>query len=352
MRIFWPVFLGVALVCAVVVWIAAPSMRTSVPEGLRASWANGIAAVNGVDLEQMESEQIERMNAEIEAARAREAAAAATTKPSEMQVRSRPKADVNRKSEPVAQSQAPRAQEAQPAYTPPAPAPVVEDPIPSTRGILQTDYKDATWGIVNAVVPYRSLADGEEMGKAAVGAVFAVEQRQPADGGGVDFIGNFINKPIEEPVLISASKLYCFTGSYDSLTQRQKAALQAYYKKRAEAERLKREISLEIGSKSPHFAKAVEAKAKWDEMVKTAEKLEVALRTDKKANASQIREKLARMKGEMAVQQAKVKDLSAKHKAWKEKNSTQIGDPEDDPRLQKLRAEMQGFAKAVPDLAF
>lgn len=356
MRIFWPIFLGISLVSVVVMWIAAPSFRTRVPESLRSSWANGIATINGVDLEQMERQRAEQRDAFIEAERAREAAAAAATaKPSDMSVRRRPKADATRKAEPAVASTTPPVQDGPRTVVAPPPPPPVEtpsDPIPSTRGIMQTDYKEATWGIVNAIAPYKSLADGEEMGKAAVGAVFAIEQRQPASGGGVEFIGNFCNKPLEEPVVIPASKLYCFTGSYDSLTQRQKIALQTYYRKRAEAERLKREITKEIGSKSPFFAKAVEAKEKWDEMVKKAEALEVALRTDKKANASRIRDQLARMKGDMAVQQAKLKDLSSKHKEWKEKNASQIGDPEDDPRIQKLRAEMQSVANAIPGLAF
>ena len=357
MRIFWPIFLGMSLVSVVVMWIVAPSFRSHVPEGMRASWANGIATINGVDLEQMERQQAERKDAYAEAERARAAAAAAAAaKPAEMSVRSRPRAVATRKTEPAVASRTLPAQE-EPRTVAQAPRtveppPLPSDPIPSTRGIMQTDYKDAAWGIVNAIAPYMSLADGEEMGKAAVGAVFVIEQRQPASGGGVEFIGNFCNKPIEEPVVISASKLYCFTGSYDSLTPRQKLALQSYYRKRAEAERLKREITKEIGAKSPFFAKAVDAKEKWDAMVKKAEALEVALRTDKNANASRIRDQLARMKGEMAVQQAKLKDLSSKHKEWKEKNSSQVGDPEDDPRMQKLRAEMQSFASAIPGLAF
>ncbi len=354
MRIFWPIFLGVSLVSVVVMWIVAPSFRSHVPEGMRASWANGIATINGVDLEQMERQQAERKDAYAEAERARASAAAeATAKPSEMSVRRRPKAEATRRvATAVASRTLPAQEEPRTVATPPPAVEQSSDPIPSTRGIMQTDYKEAAWGIVNAIAPYMSLADGEEMGKAAVGAVFVIEQRQPASGGGVEFIGNFCNKPIEEPVVISASKLYCFTGSYDSLTPRQKLALQSYYRKRAEAERLKREITKEIGAKSPFFAKAVDAKEKWDAMVKKAEALEVALRTDKNANASRIRDQLARMKGEMAVQQAKLKDLSSKHKEWKEKNSSQIGDPEDDPRLQKLRAEMQSFASAIPGLAF
>ena len=348
MRIFWPVFLGLSLVSIVVMWIAAPSMRSQVPESLRSSWANGIATINGVDLEQIERQQVGRRSAEVESAPM--APVAPPVQPSEISARSRPKAVARRV---VAPSPAPAGQEPeQPAVAQTRTVMADPDPIPSTRGIMQTDYREAKWGIVNAIAPYKSLADGEEMGKAAVGAVFVIEQRQPAPGGGVEFIGNFCNKPIEEPVVMSASRLYCFTGSYDSLTQRQKVALQNYYRKRGEAERLKREITKEIGSKSPFFAKAVEAKEKWDEMVRKTESLEVALRTDKNANAGKIRDRLARMKGEMAVQQAKLKDLSDKHRAWKEKNAPNMPDPEDDPRIQQLRSEMQSFASAIPGLAF
>ena len=342
MRIFWPVYLGVALVCVVLVWCFAPSFRTSVSDDLRSKWAHGVATLKGVDLEgegRVWPENAAEQQSEPEGDAL---AVEASTAP--------------------AQSETPSAQATQPppvqrvaSVTAAKPSAQVEepyDPIPSTLGIMQTDYRDATWGIVNDVTPYRSLADNEELGKAAVGAVFVIEQRQPAAGGGVELIGNFRNQRQDEPVIMSGSKLYCFTGSYDSLTLRQKAALTSYYKKRGEAERIKRDISKENGSKSPYFAKAVEAKVKWDEMVKTTEKLEVALRTDTNANASQIRDKLARLKGEMSVQQSRVKDLSARHKAWKEKNAPNMPDPEDDPRVQQLRDEMQGYAKAIPGLAF
>ena len=356
--IFWPVYLVFAVVGSVLVWMLAPSFRSGVPEDLRTKWANGVASLSGIDLEGMEYARAEReREAREEELRAAAAAEAAARQP----VRPRPRAMASRKVQqrPAEDSQAPAypAQEVA-TYRPPRPQPQEEaprdnyDPIPSTLGIMQTDYREAKWGIVNAITPYKALSDGEEAGNAGVGSVFVVEQRQPADGGGMEFIGNFRNRPHDEPVVIPAAKLYCFTGSYDSLTPRQRAALSSYYKLRAEAEKLKREISRESGSKSPYFAKAVEAKAKWDEMVKTVESLEASLRTDKKANASQIRDKLARMKGEMAVQQAKLKELSAKHKEWKEKNPSQVVDPDEDSRIKDLRARMQGFARMIPGLAF
>lgn len=343
MRIFWPVYLGVALVGVLLVWFVAPSFRTSVSEDLRSKWANGVASLKGVDLE-----GTRRSDAENDAERQTESDAAAAPIAA-----SRPSSE---SASAARQTSASQPSAAQGGYSgsasrPAAPAEEPDDPIPSTLGIMQTDYRDATWGIVNAVTPYRALSDNEELGNAAVGVVFIVKQRQPAAGGGIDLIGDFRSKPMEEPVIISGARLYCFTGSYDSLTPRQKAALTSYYKKRGEVDRIKRDIAKENGSKSPYFAKAVEAKAKWDEMVKTTEKLEVALRTDKTANASQIRDKLARMKGEMSVQQSRVKDLSARHKAWKEKNAPNMPDPEDDPRVQQLRAEMQKFADVVPGLA-
>lgn len=356
MRIFWPVYLGTALVGVVAAWLVAPSLRTSVSKDLRGSWAHGIATLRGIDLFGMEYAESSRKEAERVARLAAEVAAEAAAMPSKPE-RLRPNAG----SEPVAPRVAVRRDPAAPqddtdgegeSYSAPAQtAGETYHPLPSTRGILHADYKDAEWGIVNAVTPYRALSDNEVVGNAGVGSVFAIEQRQPAEGGGVEFVGNFPNRPHEEPVIIPASKLYCFTGSYESLTDHQKRDLTAYYRKRGEAERLKRELMRENGSKSPFFAQAVEAKSKWDEMVKTAEALEVSLRTDKMANASRIRDQLARMKGDMAVQQAKVKDLSDKHKAWKEKNAPQMTDPEDDPRLQKLRDEMQGFAKSIPGLA-
>ena len=351
MRIFWPVYLVIALVCTALVWFAAPSVRDSIPEGLRSKWAHGVATLRGVDLEGMEQEDYERREADREARIAAEVAAARTQSPEAAPSR---RTAVSRQvsgSHRIARD--PAAPDDDPGEVVESPSgDALDEPLPSMRGIMHTDYKDAEWGIVNAVTPYRSLADGEVAGNAGVGAVFVVSQRQPAEGGGVEFVGRFQNHSLDEPVTIPAGKLYCFTGSYDSLSPRQKSCLSAYYKARAESERIKREIMRESGGKSPYFRQAVDAKAKWDAMVKETEALEVALRTDKNANASRIHEKLARMKGEMAVQQAKVKELSDKHKEWKEKNSSSIADPDEDPRLKKLCAEMSGYAKAIPGLAF
>ena len=349
MRIFWPVFLAVALLSIVAMWFVAPAFRTSVPEGLRSNWANGWATLKGMDIDNpvrvQDGNDGDESTAEVAVAEPQPQPSASPS-PRAVPAR-RPESTASRPSASAEQeAQTPVAQTA--AQDDPEPY----DPIPSTLGIMQTDYRDATWGIVNAVTPYKSLADGEVLGNAGVGTVFLVEQRQPAGGGGAEFVGNFRNHRLDEPVVISAANIYCFKGSYDSLNARQKAALTSYYKARAEAERIKRDILKESGSKSPYFAKAVAAKAKWDEMVKTTEELEVALRTDKHANASQIRDKLARMKGEMAVLKSRVKDLSDRHKAWKEKNAPNMPDPEDDPRVQKLREEMQKYAKPIPGLAF
>ena len=372
MRIFWPVYLLVALAGVVLTWIMAPSFRDSVPEEMRASWSSGVASLKGVDIDGLERAKADREQSVREAARAEEAAALAAagrrSEPQRPAVAPRRRAARQASSsvglgQRVVQARDPAAPaddvaEAVPATPPPRPAQPSRqeqeqyDPLPSTRGIAHTDYKEAEGGILNAVTAYRSLSDGEEAGKAAAGSVFVVEQRQPAAGGGVEFIGNFRNHPLDEPVIIPAAKLYCFTGSYDSLTPRQKSALAGYYRLRAQSEQLKRDMMKEAGARSPYFAKAVEAKAKWDGMVKLTEELEAQLRTDKRANASQIRDKLARMKGEMSVLQGKVKELSAKHKEWKAKNPSAAADPEEDPRLQKLRAEMQSYARIIPGLAF
>ena len=54
MRIFWPVYLLVALAGVVLTWIMAPSFRDSVPEEMRASWSSGVASLKGVDIDGLE----------------------------------------------------------------------------------------------------------------------------------------------------------------------------------------------------------------------------------------------------------------------------------------------------------
>ena len=224
------------------------------------------------------------------------------------------------------------------------------DEMPALRGILQAGLRDAKWGIVCEVTSYRSADTGKVVGKTGVGSVFVVEKFQ-AGGRGYDYVGRFRNRPTEGPFLIPAKCLIGLTGSFELLSPHQQQAYAAYYRLRAERERIKAEVNRRNGEKSPYYKDAVAAKAKYDELKEETLKLEGRLRSASETDAAGVRERLARLKGEVSVQDARVRELSGRHRAWKDAHPAGQADVEKDPKYAEIGAEMNDYAQIVPGLA-
>ena len=335
MRAFGPVYLITASLGLVLVWYGAPRFRDRVRPDLRDKWARLAAVVKGVD------------QALLDAPLAPDDVTAAARAMPEGEEDAAPGGSDWDSVSVVVEDEA-----AEPAPAGGSAGEAQNDPLPSSRGIRQADWRDAAWGVVNDAAPYRAIADGEVLGKAAAGSVFIISQRQRGTDGTMEFVGNFRSRPATEPVIIAAARLCAFTGSFDDLSRGQRSALSSYYSLRGQAEQIRRDIVRANGEKSPHFAQAVAAKRQWDEMSARVERLSVQLRTDEAADAAAIRDELAELKNKMAVLKGKVVDFSSRHKAWKAEHAAQLADPEADPQYRQLQSRMTALAKTVPGLAF
>ena len=225
-----------------------------------------------------------------------------------------------------------------------------EDEIPALKGVAQAGLRDSKWGFAAAVTEYRDAATGKVAGKVGVGSVFLVEKYQKADRG-YDFVVRFRSRPKEGPFLVHTSKIYGLTGSFEMLSEHQQKVFAAYYRRRAECDKIRFDLNKKNGELSPYYKDAIEAQKKFDSQVEEVHKLEAKLMNSNAGGDDKIRERLTQMKGEMSVQRAKLTELSAKHRDWKKAHASQLADPEKDPKYKAYREEMDDYAKIIPGLA-
>lgn len=225
-----------------------------------------------------------------------------------------------------------------------------DDEMPVFKGIQQAGLRDSKWGLASAIIEYRDAATDKVVGKVGVGSLFLVEKFQKGERG-YDFVVRFRSRPKEGPYLIQASKLYGLTGSFESLTDHQKKVFAAYYRLRAESEKVRQELNRKNGELSPYYKEAVEAQKVFDGQVAETQKLEGKLMNSVTDDADKIRERLTQLKGEMSAQRAKLAELSAKHRDWKKSHASQLADPEKDPKFKAIREAMDDYAKIIPGLA-
>lgn len=224
------------------------------------------------------------------------------------------------------------------------------DELPLVKGIQRAGLRDAKWGIVCGVTEYRDAATDKVVGKVGVGSVFLIEKYQKADRG-YDYVVRFRSRPKEGPFLVNASKLLGLTGSFESLSDHQQKVYAAYYRLRAECDKIRQDLNKKNGELSPYYQDAIAAQKKFDEQTAEVVKLEGRLMKAGEADADKVRERLSQLKGEMSVQRATLSELSAKHRDWKKSHASKLADPEKDPKYKALRAEMDDYAKIIPGLA-
>lgn len=225
-----------------------------------------------------------------------------------------------------------------------------EDEMPVFKGIEQAGLKDSKWGLASVVTDYRDASSGKVVGKVGVGSLVLIENRRKADRG-YDYVVRFRSRPEEGPFLIHSSKVYGLTGSFESLSDHQKKVYAAYYRLRAECDKIRHDINKRNGELSPFYKDAIAAQKKFDEQAAEVHRLEGSLMNGSGADGDRIRERLTQMKGEMSVQRGKLSDLSRKHRDWKKAHSSMLVDPENDPKFKAIKAEMDDYAKIIPGLA-
>ncbi len=225
-----------------------------------------------------------------------------------------------------------------------------DDEMPAFKGITQAGLRDSKWGFASVVTEYRDASTGKVAGKVGVGSLFLVEKCQKAERG-YDFVVRFRSRPKEGPFLVHSSKIYGLTGSFESLSKHQQKVYAAYYRLRAECDKIRQDLNRKNGELSPYYKDAIEAQKKFDSMVAEVHKLENGLMNSSGADADKIRERLSQMKGEVSVQKGKLAELSGKHRDWKKSHASQLAVPEKDPKYKANREAMDDYAKLIPGLA-
>ena len=224
------------------------------------------------------------------------------------------------------------------------------DEMPAIKGISYAGVREAKWGFASTVTEYRDAATGKPAGKVGTGSVFLVEKCQKAERG-YDYVVRFRSHPKDGPYLVNTKNIYGLTGSFESLSDHQKKVFAAYYRLRAECDRIRMEYNKKNGERSPYYQEAIEAQKKFDAQAEEVLRLERSLMSSTGGDDAKTRERLAQMKGAMSVQRTKLSELSAKHREWKQSNASKLADPEKDPKYKAIREEMGAYAEIIPGLA-
>lgn len=221
---------------------------------------------------------------------------------------------------------------------PTAPSTTDLDELPSRKGIVQADPQSATWGVLyrNTLV---SGLDGELIGTVRGGRFFLIERRFTEDT--LQLVGNFTPRRLPRRAVIPAVNLYCFTGSPNDLSERQRKCLRMYYELLADAEDLKTKLLRETSEKSPYYKPAAEALRAFRAKAAEVEKLSNG---DMEANH--------KAKFELTQLRAKVQELNQKHKDWKSQHAAEVPDPEQDPEYQKIIRAAKSYAGPIGGMTY
>ncbi len=217
-------------------------------------------------------------------------------------------------------------------------ATAAEDELPSLLGVTQEDPMRAPWGVLWQVTEVETPS-GVSKGKVAGGRFFLVESRKRTSGG-LMLVGNFTPKKLDEPVCVPAASLRCFTGSPDLLSARQRECLRKFYELRAEAEEYKAKLMRENASRSPFFKAAGEAVKEFRARAKAIESGSLDMDAKRKATY------------ELSSLRAKVQELNAKHKAWKEAHKKELPDPEKNPVYREMLSRGDQYVDPIDGMAF
>ncbi len=214
-----------------------------------------------------------------------------------------------------------------------------DDVLPSLKGVVQSDPRKATWGVINRITKVEGI-DGSPIGNVAGGRFFSIASREQTEAGLV-LVGNFIPKKFKYHVRIPAENVYCFTGSPDNLSARQRTCLRMYYQRRAEAEDYKAKLMRETGSKSPYFQKAADAVVAFRRKAAEVENGKF-MDEDSKRKATY---ELSRLRDEAV-------ELNRKHKEWKEANAGEQPDPSKDDVYLELLERCKQYAAPIAGMAY
>jgi len=304
---YWIVYLLVAAAAATGTWLYAPAARTFLPEGLQARCRAAARRVYGLFGD------------------------------------AAPESQGGTKTITVVK-QAPKTAKAKPAAAPAAKpaAGDTEEELPSLLGVVQTAPAAGVWGVTAVNAPVRDLS-GKALGSVPGGRTFKVLSAE-REGRSFTIHADFGSDKLPHDVTLDGSAAYCFTGSPDVLSARQREGLKKYYEYAAKAQVRREEIERENAKKSPFAAQVLAAHEAHAAKAAAVKKLI--------AQHGETDMRVGAMKGEMIELANAVKEANEKHKAWKKEHASELDDPAKDPAYRKLLAERNAFAEAIPGLAF
>lgn len=328
---FWPVYIIVAAVLLAATWKFAPAVGEKMPQATRDSIRDLVAKCMGRTVPEKQAESAPARPSRIQmtmvggnAQQQPPAQPVAATKPATRTATVQPAA-----AKPVVAAAKP-APAAQPA------AAEEDDELPSLKGIMQEDAGTAKWGVLNQAATVEGL-DGEVKGTVAGGRIFLIQSREKK-GAKLWLVGNFSPTPMDEPVRVLATSLYCFSGNPESLSQNQRNCLRMYYQLRGEAIACKNKVLRANADKSPFGKQAAAAKRAFDAKAREVEASSSGDNPRAKNELSQLREKYTA--------------LLDKHREWKKENALLLKDPEKDPDYLKKLQEARAYAAPIAGMAF
>lgn len=373
MKLFWPATAILAIGAGAAIYVYTPELRKYIPDDMAADWALYASKIKGVEFPQQtqtasddsevpreiadgprikykvkrnpaKNKPVEKPVADAPAANevpANPASAAtadgaqASGVPSQASVASANIAESNN----VAQTAvAPQERAANTARARLDAIPEEDESSPGKKGIEPCIYRQAKWGVVNKIAPYRYASSKEIAGHAGPGSTFIIESatRKTATG-------FFPLKKSASKFEMDVEALNTFTGSYDSLSTRQKTALKEYFKLKGEAAKIKSNTERAFAMQCPFYANAVELTKKLKEM--QSQTKELMQSTDPGAPIA-----LERLKGERLQLETQIKELSAKYKAWKEQNSAKWPKVENSEPFKAMARDLEDLAAEIPGL--
>jgi len=157
---------------------------------------------------------------------------------------------------------------------------------------------------------------------------------------------------LSPPRLVSQKDVLLFTGSYKSLSARQRADLQAYYTLSGKIGLRKTELLQVSAAKNPFFAAYQAAHKKLLAQIDASRALVAQRDSATGLDKVRIEDQLREMKMSENRLRAEYNEEHAKFRAWKEQHAHELPALDNDPSVQAWRQEMAALRASIPGLAY
>ena len=235
---------------------------------------------------------------------------------------------------------------------PAAAAQEADETLPAMMGIFLASSGDKPeWGITHQLTTYYTPA-GERQGQVPGGLLFEYKGRTATSKGAMLSCVFVRDGATKGPYLISAKDALLYVGSYKRLSERQMAAIKAYYELSGKIGARKTELLQQSAAKNPFFAQYQAAHKALMDHIDTAKALTAQRDKATEAEKSRLEERLREMKMEDTKLRATYNAEHLKFRGWKDQHAKELVRPENDPSIQRWTQEMAALRSRVPGLLF